>query len=326
MKRAFVTGANGFLGLNIVEQLVASGWRVIGFCQPGTERRYIRQFGIDIAEGDILDPASLQAAVPEGVDAVIHTAASTSIWSRNNGLQTRINVEGTRNVCKACLEKGAKRLVHTSTWNTYGLEHTVITEETVQTGGNSWINYVRTKFLAEEEVRKATGWGLSAVILNPSHMVGRYDSQNWARMFRMVNDGTLPGIPRSRGSFCHAVAVARAHVEAIERGRTGENYLLPGVQATFAEAIAIVAELLGKPALRRTVPLWQLKLFANVKVLMASLTGRTPDVTPEGAALMMNEPRIASNKAERDLGYNLVPLRVMFEDSYNWLKGHGLLN
>jgi nucleoside-diphosphate-sugar epimerase len=326
MRTVFITGANGFLGLNLVEQFIAAGWRVVGFCQPGSESRHIRQFPVELAEGDILDLGSLRSAMPQGVDAVVHTAASTSVWSHNNSLQTRINVEGTRNVCRACLEKGAKRLVHTSTWNTFGLEHRQITEATPQTGGRSWINYVRTKFLGEEEVRDAVSRGLSAIILNPSHMVGRYDTRNWARMFRMVHDGTLPGIPPTRGSFCHAEAVAKAHMAAAEKGTSGENFLLPGVQATFAEAISTIAELLGKPPPHRKLSLWQLQLFARVKAGFAAVTGREPDITPEGVALMMNEPHIASIKAERDLGYTVVPLRVMFKDSYTWLTQQGLLD
>ncbi len=325
MKSVFITGANGFLGLNLVEQFAASGWRVVGLCRPSSEPRFIQRFGIDLVYGDILDLNSLQALMPAAVDAVIHTAASTSIWSRNNTLQTRVNVQGTQNVCRACLERGAKRMVHTSTWNTYGLEQSEITDATPQMGGRSWINYVRTKFLAEEAVREAAGRGLNAIILNPSHIVGRDDTRNWARMFRMIHEGTLPGIPRTRGSFCHAEMVAKAHLNATERGKAGENYLLPGVEATFEKVITVIAELLGKSPPRREIPIVMLKLLARVKAAMAAVTGREPDLTPEGVALMMNEPHIASTKAERELGYTKVPLRVMFEDSYRWLMTEGFL-
>ena len=326
MKCVFITGANGFLGLNLIEQFTAAGWRIVGLCEPRSERRHIDRLGVEVVEGNILDLNSLHAVMPAGADAVVHTAASTSIWSRNNDMQTKVNVLGTRNVCRACRDKGVKRMVHTSTWNTYGLEHREITETTPQTGGGSWINYVRTKFLAEEEVRSAIRQGLNAIILNPSHIVGRYDTRNWARMFRMVHEGTLPGIPRTRGSFCHAEAVAKAHLAATERGKTGENYLLPGVEASFAEVIAIIAELLGKPPPKREVPMSVLKMSARIKAGVGALTGRVPDLTPEGVALMMNEPHMASTKAARELGYTIVPLRTMFEDSYRWLKAEGLLS
>jgi nucleoside-diphosphate-sugar epimerase len=326
MKTAVITGANGFLGLNLVEQSCRRGWRVIGLVQPRSERKYTARFGIELLEGDILDIGSLRSALPMDVDAVLHTAASTSVWSRRNALQMRVNVEGTRNVCQACLERRAKRLIHTSTWNTFGLEHREITDTTPQTGGASWINYVRSKFLAEEEVRAAVRRGLHAVILNPSHIIGRYDTRNWARMFRMIKDGTLPGIPKTRGSFCHAEAVALAHLAAADAGRAGENYLLPSVDATFGEVLSIITELVGTPAPKRELPMPLMNLFSRLKAGIAAITGREPDLTPEAVALMMNEPHIASDKAARELGYTVVTLKVMLEDSYRWLKAEGLLD
>jgi nucleoside-diphosphate-sugar epimerase len=326
MKRAFITGANGFLGLNLVEQLTAAGWQAVGLCQPGSELGFIQQFSVEIVEGDILDPASLDAAMPEGMDAIFHTAASTSVWSRRNTVQTRVNIEGTRNVVEACVRHRARRLVHTSTWNTYGLEHGEISEETPQTGGASWVNYTRTKFLAEEEVRNAIKAGLAAVILNPTHMMGRYDARNWGRIFLMVETGRLPGIPRTRGSFCHAEAVAKAHIAAVERGRIGDNYLLPGVEASFAEVIRIIGELTGRPVPRRTIPTPLLKLVAHVKAGIGGLLDREPALTPEGLELILNDARIDSHKAEQELGYRPAPLRAMLEDCFDWMKSAGLLS
>ncbi len=326
MKRAFITGANGFLGLNLVEQLTTAGWQVVGLCQPGTPLAFIQRFSAEIVEGDILDPGSLDAVMPEGLDAVFHTAASTSVWSRRNALQTRVNVEGTKNVVDACARRGAKRLVHTSTWNTFGLEHGEISEETPQTGGASWVNYIRTKFLAEEEVRNAIRAGLEAVMLNPSHIMGRYDARNWGRVFRMVETGQLPGIPDTRGSFCHAEAVAKAHIAAAERGSIGDNYLLPGVEASFAAVIGIIGELTGKPVPKRTIPVPLLKLAAHVKVGIGILRNREPDLTPEGLELILNDARIVSRKAEEELGYRPVPLRAMLEDCFDWMKSEGLLS
>jgi nucleoside-diphosphate-sugar epimerase len=144
-------------------------------------------------------------------------------------------------------------------------------------------------------------------------------------MFRMINDGTLPGVPKTRGSFCHAEAVAQVHLAAIEGGRAGENYLLPGIDATFREVLSIIAELLGKPRPKRELPIQLMALFARVRTGLAAFTGREPDLTPEGMALMRNEPRISSTKATSELRYKIVPLRAMLEDSYRWLKAEGFL-
>ncbi len=189
----------------------------------------------------------------------------------------------------------------------------------------SGVNYVRTKYLAEEEVRRGIERGLNAVIVNPCHIMGRYDTHNWGRMFGMVAQGQLPAIPPLRGSFCHAEAVARAHLAAVDRGRRGQNYLLPGVEASFAEITAIIAELVGRPAPRRQIPISVFRAIAHANAMLGYLTGREPDFTPDALTLMVNEPRVETDKAGRELGYRLVPLRTMLEDTYRWLVERHLL-
>lgn len=326
MTTAFVTGARGFLGLNLVEQLVLAGWEVTAFDRGVQNQRHVEQFPADHRRGDLTDIASLEAAVPQNVDAVFHVAGNTSIWSRNNAAQTRDNVEGTRNMLLVAQRKGANRFVHTSTWNTFGLEHHEISEDTPQTGGQSWVNYTRTKYLGELEVRRAVEQGLDAVILNPSHIVGRYDTRNWARMFRLVRHRRLPGIPAVAGVFAHAEAVAKAHVAAATQGRTGENYILGGTRATFTKVIGIIGELTGAPVPKRTTPGFMLKIAGHLQAFRAALTGKEPDLTPEGVYMLLNQPHVVSQKAANELGFQPVPIRVMLKDAYSWLEREGLLD
>ena len=326
MKTAFVTGGTGFLGLNLVEQLTARGWRVVALHRPTSATGRLEEFSTDLVEGDITDPESLKNAIPRGTDAVFHIAANTSIWSKHKDRQERENVRGTINMLAAARSAGAKRFVHTSTWNTYGLEHREITEATPQNGGTHWINYNRTKFLAEEAVRLAAADGLDAVILNPSHIIGRYDTNNWARMILMVSKHRLPGIPPGSGSFCHGEAVALAHIAAAEQGKTGENYLLGGADASFVEVIHEIGDLTGEEVPDKPVSAWALRFAARIIVTASALTGREPNVTPEGVAMVLEHPRIVSDKAERELGYKPASLRAMLEDAHGWLKAEGLLN
>jgi nucleoside-diphosphate-sugar epimerase len=321
-----VTGAAGFLGLNLVEQLTKKNRQVTALCKPGTDLQYLRKFPVDLVEGDICDAAFLVSVIPGKVEAVFHTAASTSLWWRQRAIQQEVNVAGTRNIVRACLYREVRKLVHTSTWNTYGLGHLTISEATQQTGGLSKINYVRTKFLAEEEVRRGVEQGLDAVIINPCHIMGRYDTCNWSRMFKMIAQDRLPGIPPLKGSFCHAEAVALAHLTAVDSGRQGENYLLPGVEASFDEVIAIIAELVGRPVPRWRIPVSAFTAVAYAKAALSFLTGKEPDLTPDGLQLMLNDPHIETEKAERELGYRQVPLRTMLEDTYVWLAGQKLLS
>lgn len=326
MKSAFVTGATGFVGRNLVEQLVEQGWGVTALHRPASAIRYLQGFGVLLAAGDLQDLPSLHTAIPKDVSAVFHVAGNTSVWSRHNDAQYRDNVDGTRNMVEAALHAGAKRFVHTSTWNTYGLDYDTISEDTPQRGLDSWINYNRTKTLAELEIRKGIEHGLQAVIINPAHVVGRYDPGNWSRMILMVHHGRLPGIPPGAGTFCHAEQVALAHIAAAERGKVGDNYLLPGTDASFAEVIRLISDLTGQPAPRHVLAPWALRLVGRVHVLRARFTGRPPDLTPEAAAFLSAHPRIVSDRAQRELGYRRVPLRTMFEDCYRWMVSEGLLS
>ena len=222
-KSAFVTGSTGFLGLNLVEQLTQADWRVIALHRPSANLNHLREFPVETVEGDLTDLDSLRRAMPQDLDAVFHVAADTSMWSRHAARQTEVNVVGTVNVLEAARAAKARRLVHTSTWTTYGLEQGDISETCPQLGGTSWINYNRTKFLAEEKVRAAVKNGLEAVIINPCHIMGRYDRHGWARLILNLCNKWIPAAPPGAGSFCHAREVARAHIAAAERGRVGQN-------------------------------------------------------------------------------------------------------
>jgi nucleoside-diphosphate-sugar epimerase len=286
----------------------------------------IRGFAVDLIEGDLTDPASLCNAMPSSVDAVFHVAADTSVWARHAARQTRTNVDGTCNVVEAALAAGAKRFVHTSTWNVYGLEQRAISETSPQRGGRSWINYNRTKLLAEEEVRAGIARGLDAVIVNPAHVLGRYDRRGWARLIIAAHERWLPGVPPGAGTFCHAEAVAKAQIAAAERGRTGQNYLLGGVDASFVELFRTINSVTGAKVPLRAVPPLLLRAAARIDTALATLTGREPEATPEGVAIACARARVVSDLAERELGYRPSDLVTMIEDSWRWLRQAGFVS
>lgn len=327
MRTAFVTGATGFLGLNLVEQLVAADWQVTVLHRGESDTRRLFRFPVAAVTGDITDPPSLRRVIPQGVDAVFHVAANTTMWSRNAGRQMRDNVEGTANMAAAARVAGARRFIYTSSWNAWGwvLGTSVLTEDRPQRGFESPLPYDRSKALAEAEVRAAITAGLDAVILNPAHIVGRYDTHNWARLITLVHQRRLPGVPPGSGSFCHAAAVARAHIAAAERGRTGENYLLGGADATFLEVVRLIGDLADRPVPHRALPSPLLKAIARLYAIRGMVSGREPDITPEGAAVVCAHARIDSGKAADELGYETSSLRTMLDDAYRWLEGEGLL-
>jgi len=309
----------------LARELSAQGWEITAVRRPGSSLKYLADLPVAWAPGDVTDPASLLAALPEGVDAVFHVAGDTSLWSRHNARQDRVNVEGTRHVVAAALERGARRFVHTSSISVYGLQTGTIDERAERLGRVSPVNYQRSKFLAEEEVRAGIARGLDAVILNPAAIVGPYDTVNYARMIRLVHAGELPGVPPGAMSFCHVREVARAHIAAAERGRRGENYLLGGADAPFAELVRIVGELAGRRVPAKPTPAWVLRAAGRVAEWLSLVTASEPRLTPEGARMVTRSLYCDCSKAQRELGLRPVPLRAMLEESYAWLKAEGLL-
>lgn len=324
-KTAFVTGGTGFLGFNLVDELVTNGWRVTALHRTTSDLVHLKRLPVERVVGDITDPRSLEQAMPEGVGAVFHVAGNVNLWSRHNAEQTRDNVEGTRNMVVAALNAGANKFIHTSTISVYDMKNGRITEDAPKLGARSWINYQRTKYLAEEEVRRAIAQGLDAVILNPANIIGAYDRGGWARMIKLVHAGKLPGVPPGAGSFCHIGEVAKAHIAAAEQGRSGENYLLGGTDATYLEMVRIIGDLAGRKVPSRAVPASLVWPAARISEWYSYLTGSPPTMTPEAVALVTKQMFCDSSKAERELGYKAVELRVMLEESYRWLEGQGLL-
>ncbi|PWR22227.1 NAD-dependent epimerase/dehydratase family protein [Zavarzinia compransoris] len=325
MPMAFVTGATGFVGINLVDELLERGWQVTCLVRAGSNTRYLSKRAVRIVNGSITDLDSLRSAMPAAPEAVFHVAGDTNMWSRNNDRQTANNVTGTRNMCTVALEKRAKRFIHTSTISAWGLVDGTITEDTPMKGGLSWINYQKSKFLAEQEVRKAIERGLDAVILNPGAIVGAQDSHTWARLFLMVAQDELQAIPPGALSFAHVREVVRAHVAAYELGRTGANYILGGTDATMRDFVTEICRRLGKPRVPSVLPLGVLSVFARLYALRGALTGREPPITPEVAAMAAKTNPCPSLRAQEDLGYQTRPLAEMVADCADWLIAQGYI-
>ena len=326
-RTAFVTGGTGFLGRHVVEQLTSLGWRVVALHRPTSEVKHLKAYGVELAVGSITDAKSLLRAMPEGCDAVFHVAGNTSLWSGGDEQQTRENVDGTRNVVEAALAKKARRLVHTSTEGAWGEQHQEGFDETAKSHAlESFINYERSKYLGELEVDKGVEKGLEACIMCPGHIVGKYDTTQWARLITLVNTGKLPGVPPGKGTWAHATQVAKAHVAAVDKGRSGERYLLGGTWATYLEIVACIGQLTGKKVPAKAMPGWIIRVLGRVSQWGSYVTRRAPTVTPEIAAGTSRPPHLfKSDKAIRELGYEAVPIETMLRESYEWLRAEGLV-
>lgn len=324
MKRAFITGAAGFVGLNLIEAIHKEDWEVIALYLPGEDVRYLSRFPVHMIEGNILNMDSLLKAIPEEVDAVFHLAGDTSTWSKNNDRQYRINVEGTANMLDAAVEKKAKRFIYTSSISAFGFHDGPVSEETVSTAMQSGVNYHKTKYLAEQEVKKRSG-KLQTVVLNPCNVIGPYDRINWAQTIKTVYQDKLSGYPPGIGTFAHVKDIARAHVQAAEKEVVGRQYVLGGTQASFKEAFDTIAMILNKKPSDKALSKSTLRLATFIFKLKSLIDKKEPMLSMEKYKRIVGKQIIDDRKAAKDLDLKKTPLKKMFEDSYRWLLQEDLL-
>lgn len=323
---AFVTGGTGFIGINLVELLVDEGWRVTALHRPTSNLEYLKRFPIDLAEGSVTDRESLERAIPEGTDVVFHVAGDTNFWSKRNAQQDAINIDGTRNMISVASSKGVGTFIHTSSVSAWGRVRGIVTEDTPQLGKDSWINYERSKHLGELAALEGVDRGLKVVVINPGGVAGPYDTNTWGQLFFLLRDRALPAASPGVTTITHVHDVVRAHLEAVTRGKNRERYIVASDPIEIVDLIATVANVSGIPKAPRRAPPFAIKLFGRLSVVMAALTGKEPDVTPEIAEVTSTRGVVfRSDKAIRELGYRIQPMPVAVKDNYDWLVKEGLL-
>lgn len=324
-KSAFVTGGTGFIGINLIKQLINRDWNVTALHRPTSDLSKLKKLPVDLAEGSITDLPSLKKAIPKNTNVIFHLAGDTNLWSQHNERQTEINVAGTKNMVTAAKTNNMQTFIHTSSVSAWGKIEGTITEQTPQKGNTSWVNYERTKWLSEREALKARQHQIKVVIMNPAMVVGPHDTNNWGRLFFALRDDDLPGVTRGNMSVAHVEEVAKAHISAVENGSDGERYILGGQNCEFAEFVSMISEISGFHANPHIIPVPILKLIANLKAAIAFFTRKEPNLTPELAKLMTRNVTYSSKKAKEELGYEIPPIKKSIQDSYDWLIQENLL-
>ncbi|MGO8988070.1 MAG: NAD-dependent epimerase/dehydratase family protein [bacterium] len=326
-KRALVTGSTGFLGLNLISELKRNGWDVTALYLPGSDLSYLDRLSVRKAPADITVEASLEGVFPSAVDAVFHVAGNTSAWAKGNERQYRDNVIGTKNMAKVAIDKGARIFVYTSSISAFGYHPGVLVdEETASNAMRCGMNYNRTKFLAEQEVKKAFAAGPRAVILNPCNILGPHDTNNWTRQFILpIYQSKLRAAPPGRAMWCHVRDVAAAHISAAERGRAGHNYLLGGVEASFKEIVNEIEAMMGRPRTERVFSKAVMRAGVVAGALKSFIDGKEPLLTPEKYNRAVASIRCDFRKAREELGYSAAPISEIIRDTYEWLCKEGFL-
>jgi dihydroflavonol-4-reductase len=324
-RACLVTGGTGFLGLNLVQELVRQGWQVTLLVRPAARLNYVAKWPIRLVQGDILKPASLDAAMA-GQDTIFHLAGDTSWWRRHRTRQWAMNTNGVTNVAAVALRHGVRRMVHTSTVDALGYNPAGIADE-------AWsdFNFGPTYHYAyskREGERIALEWnvrGLEVVCLNPGAMLGPFDvTLQYGRLFAELRDGRIPAVPVGGLSVNHVAEVARAHVAAATYGRPGERYICAGHNITYRVLFAGMANAAGAQVPRLDFPPPLLSAYGWLLQGLSELTGRPPQVDPGMAHYLNCRAWYSSTKAERELSYRIRPLEDAIADALADLQLRGI--
>lgn len=326
-QRILVTGGTGFIGSAVVRTLVARGAMVRVLARPSSDRRNLEGVGVELVAGDLEDARSLAPAL-DGCTGLFHVAADYRLWVPDPDAMYRANVDGTRGLMKAALAAGVRRIVYTSSVAVLGLhdDGRPADETTMATLAEMIGPYKRSKFLAEEDVRKLVAEeGLPAVIVNPSTPVGPRDAKPTptGRMIVEAAAGHMPAFVDTGLNLVHVDDVARGHLAAFERGKVGERYILGGENLTLAEMLATIAELTGRRKPWLQVPRAAIYPVAIAAEATARIIGGEPFVTVDGLRLAKKKMFFTSAKAVRELGYQPGAVRPALEDAIAWFRAAG---
>jgi len=324
-----VTGANGFIGSAVTRQLVAAGYPVRALVRPGSARDNLAGLPVEVVTGDTTDPDRLDIALT-GCRHLVHVAADYRLWVPDPDRMYRINVAGTRNIMTAARRAGVERIVYTSSVATLrGGSVTHPGDETTPAPAADLIGpYKSSKFLAEAEVaRQIREEGLPAVIVHPSTPVGPRDIRPTptGRMILDAASGRMPAFVDTGLNLVHVDDVGWGHVAALERGRTGEHYILGGENYTLQRMLNEVAGLQGRRRPRIRLPQGVVLPLAFASEAWARLSGREPLATVTGVRLSRKPMFFTSAKAVRELGCQPRPARFALADAIQWFAEKGYL-
>lgn len=324
--RAFVTGATGFIGGNLVRALLADGIQVRVLVRPGSDQRNLADLPVELASGALSQPDKLTEQLV-GCEVVFHVAAHYSLWARDAAAIYTANVTGTENLLGAAQRAGIKRFIHTSSVAAIGVPPpgTLGTEATQTTLDELVSDYKKSKYLAEQAALKAARTGLDVVIVNPSTPIGAHDvkpTPTGEIVLRFLQD-RMPAYVHTGLNLIDVEDVARGHILAWQKGRTGERYILGNRNLTLKEMLGMLAAITGKPAPRFAVPhILPLTVAFVDEMILARYFGKAPQVSYYSVQMSRKAMYYDAAKAVQELGLPQHPIELALEKAVRWFEAN----
>jgi len=325
--KALVTGAAGFIGSHVVQELMREEVEVRAMILPGEDTRNLEGTDVERIEGDVRDLDGMRHAI-KGCNLVFHLAAIYSLWLPRMELMEEVNVGGTRNVLEASRQEGVERVVYTSTLAVFAGQGSGIdaTEESPFALGDTGNMYSITKHRAHQVALEYVDKGMDIVIAAPCGPFGPNDVQPTPTGRFLLSLVNLPVCPiiDSTNNMVDVRDVARGHILAWRKGRTGETYLLGNENLREKDMAQMAMEITGlrKPVVSIPTPL--MRLGSHFLLAWSEYVSRKPPLgDPSSVEISVRGLRVDCSKAFSELGLPRRPIRDSIRDSLIWFARNG---
>jgi len=327
--KVFLTGATGFVGSHVAHSLAAQGCELRLLVRKTSRLENLEGLGphADTVTGDLQHPDPLRSAIA-GCDAVMHVAADYRLWVRDPDAMYAANVAGTRELLRLAREENVPRFVYTSSVATMGFrsDGSIVDENTPVSIRNMVGHYKRSKFLAEQEAISAAQAGQQVIILNPTTPIGPCDVKPTptGRIIVDFLNRKFPAYSDTGLNLVDVREVARTHAAALELGTPGERYILGGENLTLKQILDKMSAITGLPSPKIRVPHAVAAAYAFFEEnITGRLRGKEPRATVEAVRMARKKMYASSAKAERELGFRVVPVYPALRAAIEWFRAHG---
>jgi dihydroflavonol-4-reductase len=322
--RLLVTGATGKIGNAVARRLADRGDQVVALVRNQAMARELLPAGVELAQGDVTDPGSVRRAA-EGTDGVFNCMGLFEQWFADPGIFERVNAEGARNVIAAARDAGAKRAVHTSTFDVFHAETGGTVSETAVADYPKGTAYERSKQRAEELVLGEAAEGIEVVVVNPSSVFGPGPWQGTGvdRALRDAIRRRLPAVPPGGMTLAYVDDVAAGHLAAFERGKPGQRYILADGYATMREILSVAVADAGRGRVPPTLPTGAARGLAKAGEAVSRLIRRPPLLGAGQLHFLLWQARADSSKAQAELGVEFTPWQEGIRRTVRWMAEAG---
>ncbi|NJL63662.1 MAG: NAD-dependent epimerase/dehydratase family protein [Methylacidiphilales bacterium] len=325
MEKIFITGGTGFVGANLVRLLVLQGYSVRALVRHNSNINNLKNLhNLEIIKGDLNDTNLAEKIA--GCKYLFHVAAHYSLWQSDKALLYQNNAIATKNILAAAKTAGIERTVYTSSVAAIGVGKNPV-DETHQSPINELVgDYKKSKYLAEQEAIKAANLGQNIVIVNPSTPIGPWDikpTPTGGDIILRFLKRQMPAYINTGLNLIDVRDVAWGHLLALQKGKTGERYILGNQNLSFKQILDSLAEITNIPAPTNAIPAWIPFSVAWVDEKILARLGKKPSVPLDGVRMAKHPMYYNPSKAIRELGLPQTPVNIALKDAVDWFASNG---